>query len=76
MAPITPRTIFAAGPQAVIAWTLVSAILVGVIRAVVLLVVDGIDSDVELEGETLGLVGFVELVGKNICMDVPRCDDC
>jgi hypothetical protein len=43
---------------------------------VLLLIVDGIDSNAELEGETLGLVESVALVGKNISVGVPRCDDC
>jgi hypothetical protein len=76
MAPMTPRTMFAAGHQEMMAWTLASAILEEVVWAVVLLVKDGIDSDAELEGETLELVGIVELVGKYISMDVLRCDDC
>lgn len=47
----------------------------GIVWMVVLLVVDGIDSEVEVEGETLGLVRFVELVGKDILIGIPRCDD-
>lgn len=47
----------------------------GIVWMVVLLVVDGIDPDAEVEGETLGLVRFVELVGKDIFIGVPRCDD-
>lgn len=43
---------------------------------VLLLVVDGIDSDAELEVETLGLVKLVVLVGNDITMGVPRCDGC
>lgn len=40
------------------------------------LVVDGIDSDVELERKTLGLVEAVELAGKYKIMDVPQCGHC
>lgn len=72
MAPTTPRTMFAAGPQVVMVWTLAGVVWM----VVLLLIVDGIDSDAEVEGETLGLVRFVELVGKDIFIGVPRCDDC
>jgi hypothetical protein len=55
-------------------WTLAQAILVGVTWTVALLIVDGIYFDAKLEGETIGLVGFVEPMGKDT--EVPRCDHC
>jgi hypothetical protein len=70
MAPTVPRTMFAVGHQAVMAWTLSSVILVGVAWVVVLLAVYNNESDVALKCRTPGLVESVKLVGRNIAVNV------